>query len=161
MPRLRVLTRGRGRGQDAGAGGGDALSTSNAIRTTSLLPSRDLLTSSSRHLHVSSPAHPEASPDTRVVTSVALLKWAIGNGWAWPTTDKDGHVDRFAACNLAAEGGCLLRPYNTLVPTAAAKCWPFLTLRRFGRVIPRHVRRRGEARAPQATEVAPRQRVFV
>ena len=64
------------------------------------------------------------SPDTRVVTSVALLKWAIGNGWAWPTTDKDGHVDRFAACNLAAEGGCLLRPYNTLVPTAAATCWP-------------------------------------
>ena len=65
-----------------------------------------------------------AQSNTRVVTSVALLKCEIGNGWAWPTTDKDGHVDRFAACNLAAEGGCLLRPYNTLVPTAAATCWP-------------------------------------
>lgn len=108
--------------QDDGAGGGDALSTSNVIlSTSSLLPRHDLLTVifTCRLRRIQ-----RLSPDTRVVTSVALLNCAIGNGWAWPTTDMDGHVDRFA-CNLAAEGGCLLRPYNTLVPTAAPiKCWP-------------------------------------
>ena len=56
-------------------------------------------------------------------------------------------------------------PFATVQHARADGCGdvlaPFLTLRRFGRVIPRHVRRRGEARAPQATEVAPRQRVFV
>ena len=45
-------------------------------------------------------------PDTHIVTSLALVEWALGNGWAWPTKDKDGREDRFAACSLAAGGGC-------------------------------------------------------
>ena len=47
-------------------------------------------------------------PGTHVVTSEALVTWARDGGWAWPTKDK--HCDKddpFAACRLAAGGGCI------------------------------------------------------
>ena len=46
-------------------------------------------------------------PGAHIVTSLALLEWAIDNGWAWPTKDKRGDEDPFAACTLAAGGGCV------------------------------------------------------
>ena len=46
-------------------------------------------------------------PDAHVVTSLAKLEWALGNGWAWPAKNKHGRDDRFAACNLTASGGCV------------------------------------------------------
>ena len=48
----------------------------------------------------------QSPPNTHIVESVALLDWALGNEWAWPTRDEHGREDRFAACSLAAGGGC-------------------------------------------------------
>ena len=46
-------------------------------------------------------------PDTHIVKSLALVEWAVGNGWPWPTKDERGRQDRFAACKLVAGGGCV------------------------------------------------------
>jgi hypothetical protein len=46
-------------------------------------------------------------PGAHVVKSLALLDWALGNGWAWPTKNEKGEEDLFAACILAAWGGCI------------------------------------------------------
>mgnify|MGYP006210023357 CR=1 FL=1 len=56
--------------------------------------------------------YPQVSfpPDTHIVSSVPLLEWALGDGWAWPTKDKWGEGDDiYAACDLAVEfgGGCI------------------------------------------------------
>ena len=46
--------------------------------------------------------------NTHVVTSVALLEWAIEKGWAWPTKNTRNSIARpFVACALAAGGGCI------------------------------------------------------
>ena len=65
-----------------------------------------------------------APPDAHIVTSAALHTWAVENGWPWPTDH------RFAACNLAAERGCIAvmqraradgHEWNAGACTAAAK----------------------------------------
>jgi hypothetical protein len=69
-------------------------------------------------------------PDTHIVTSLALLEWALGNGWPWPTKDECGREDPTAACKLAAGGGCIAvlqrahadgREWGSGVCAAAAK----------------------------------------
>ena len=107
-----------GEGDEQGTGG--ALAASNIA----LLPDhmlgeiierthdRDLLALLSscktfkRVLSLDAKREVSSPPDTHIVTSLALLEWALGNGWPWPTKNERGREDRFAACSLAAGGGC-------------------------------------------------------
>ena len=89
----------------------------------------------------------KSPPNTHVVTSLALLDWALGSGWAWPTKIKRGEEDFFAACSLAAEGGVHCRP--------ATRSRRRLRMERGG------VRRRLDERPPKDAKVAPRKRMPV
>ena len=47
-------------------------------------------------------------PNTHGVTSLALLEWALGSGWARPTKNAcTWGGDLFAACALTTGGGCI------------------------------------------------------
>ena len=45
--------------------------------------------------------------NTHVVTSVALLEWAIEKGWAWPTKKAWERLSFDCQCTLAVGGGCI------------------------------------------------------
>ena len=43
-------------------------------------------------------------PGWRIVRSLALLDWALGSEWAWPTKNKNGEDGTFAACTTLQHG---------------------------------------------------------
>ena len=45
-------------------------------------------------------------PGAHVVKSLALLEWALGSGWAWPTKNKNGEEDCFAARHPGTQRRC-------------------------------------------------------